>query len=120
MDELRLPGAKGVGAEAELVREPGPQALDEDVGAVDEPQQHLRARGGGRAPTERLPEFAATNSVPSPPANGGPQARASSPDGGSTLTTSAPSAPSSCVQVGPAYEVVTSTTRTPASGANAI
>jgi hypothetical protein len=58
----------------------------------------------------------ATNNVPSSPENGGPQNRASSPDGGSILTTSAPSAPSSWVHVGPAYEVVTSTTRTPASG----
>src|SRR4051812_29981657 len=69
---------------------------------------------------ERLPELTTTNNVPSPPEKGGPQSRASSPDGGSTLITSAPSEPRSCVQVGPAYEVVTSTTRTPASGAKDI
>jgi hypothetical protein len=41
VDELGPPGSKGVGAEPELVRQAGTQALDEDVGAVDEPQQHL-------------------------------------------------------------------------------
>src|SRR5262249_56567196 len=64
--------------------------------------------------SERLFAFAARNSGLSPPR---PQARVSSPTPGrSTLITSAPSAPSSCVQYGPASETVKSTTRTFSSG----
>ena len=64
--------------------------------------------------TERLFAFAVRNIVAVPSWNGGPQCRASSPlPGGSTLITSAPNAPSTSVQYGPASDVVTSTTRRP-------
>src|SRR4051812_17137257 len=46
----------------------------------------------------------------------GPQARATSPVGGSTLITSAPRSASSIVQNGPDSTWVRSTTRSPASG----
>src|SRR5947209_12032902 len=70
--------------------------------------------------SERLPAFEARNSAPSPSTNGGPQARAWSPAGGSTLTTSEPSAASNCVAVGPASEEVRSTTRVPARGRSCV
>ena len=100
------------------VGEPGPQALDEDVGAVDEAQHHLAA--AAQVERERaLPRVRRRRTaLPARRRTAAPSSRASSPDGGSTLITSAPSEPRSCVQVGPAYEVVTSTTRTPARGAN--
>ena len=41
VDEPRVARAQRVRAEAELVGEPGPEALEEDVGAVREPQQRL-------------------------------------------------------------------------------
>ena len=41
VDEAGVPCPQGVGAEPEVVREPGAEALQEHVGAVDEPQQRL-------------------------------------------------------------------------------
>ena len=119
VDEPRVARADRLRAEPELLGEPGAQALEEDVGAVGQPEQRLarRAGRGARAPSERLPAFAERNIVPSPFQNGGPQARPSSPvSGRSTLTTSAPSAARICAQYGPAIDVVTSSTRTPLRG----
>ena len=48
--------------------------------------------------------------------NGGPMNRESSPDGFSTLMTSAPMSASSSVQKGPAITWVASSTVTPSSG----
>src|SRR5258708_4640429 len=65
---------------------------------------------------ERLLRLAARKYADSPPANGGPQLRVSSPpEGGSTLMTSAPMSPSIMAQVGPASTRVRSSTRMPAS-----
>ena len=66
---------------------------------------------------ERLPAFIARNIALSAPQDGGPHDRLSSPGPGrSTLITSAPSAPSSWVQKGPATELVRSRTRMPWRG----
>jgi len=54
---------------------------------------------------------------PLSPARCSPRRRASSPAGGSSLTTSAPRSPSSDVPYGPAIIEAISSTRTPASGA---
>ena len=43
VDEPLVPRAERVRAEPEPLRRPGPHRLDEDVGAVDEPQQRLHA-----------------------------------------------------------------------------
>ena len=120
VDEAFVPGAERVRAEAELVGEPRPEALQEDIGPVDEPEQRVTpALVPQREPSERLPAFEERNIVPSPFQNGGPHARPSSPvSGRSTLTTSAPSAARICAQYGPAIDVVTSTTRVPRSGSS--
>ena len=56
----------------------------------------------------RLFRFTDRKSVPSIPQNGGPQARAGSPPGGSTLMTFAPRSPRIYAQYGPARFCVTS------------
>ena len=119
VDEPRVArSAASSGPKPCLLGRARPEALDEHVRAVGEPEQRPRGpRGSPRSTaSERLPAFEARNIAPSPSTNGRPQARAWSPASGSTLTTSAPSAASSCVAVGPAREEVTSTTRVPASG----
>ena len=81
----RVARAQRVGAEAELVGDARAQALDEDVGAVDQPLEHLAPALAGRAPTDRFPELAATKIALPPAKNCGPQARASSPARGLDL-----------------------------------
>src|SRR5919204_5246388 len=68
--------------------------------------------------TLRLLRLTARKYAASPPANGGPHARVSSPSPGrSTLTTSAPRSASTIVAYGPASTRDRSTTRSPTSGA---
>ena len=108
--------------EPETVGEPRAEALQEDVGLLGEPEHRLRPRSSAsETASERLPAFTDRNIALSPFQNGGPHARPSSPvSGRSTLTTSAPSAARISAQYGPAIDVVTSTTLTPASGRNGI
>jgi hypothetical protein len=53
VDEAGVARAEGLVAEAALVGEPGPEALDEDVGAVGEPEDGLEAGGVGQAERDR-------------------------------------------------------------------
>ena len=73
-----------LGVEPELRGKTGAEALDEHVRRIDEAQQDIRSFRRSSA-SDRLPAFIARNSALSPVTNGGPQVRASSPDGGSTL-----------------------------------
>ena len=55
VDELRVAGEAHVGAEAEPLGDAGPEALDERVGLLDEPQHRLDAVGLLEVDADRAP-----------------------------------------------------------------